>query len=126
MCYKVKTFQLSEYLYSLISSDHHNHNTRKLSFVETYYCRNDAFKYSFFPYTISERNKLDSELQNAKSHSIFRKSLLKFGRPSPNLLYKIYDHLGVKLVTRFRIGSSHLDKNRFNHSFENWIHPLCS
>ena len=68
-----------------------------------------VFKYLFFHYSISEK-KLDSELQNAKSYAIFRKSSLKFGRPSPNLQHKILDPLGVKLLTRLRLGLSHLDK----------------
>ena len=70
------------------------------TFVETYFCRTDAFKYSFFPYSISEWNILDPDLHNAKSYSTFRKLLLKSGRPSPNHIYKIHDPLGLKLLTR--------------------------
>ena len=50
MFYKIKKLQLPEYLYSLIPSNHHHNNTRNLDFLETDYCRNDAFKYLFFPY----------------------------------------------------------------------------
>ena len=65
-------------------------------------------------------------MQHAKSSPIFGKSLLKFGRPSPNLLYKIHDPSGVKFLTRLRLGLSHLSKHRLNHNFENWINSLCS
>ena len=85
MFYKIKTLQLPNYLYSMIPSHHHHYNTRNGDCVETNYCGTNAFKYSFFPDAISEWNKLDLELQNAKSYSLFRKSLPKFGRPSPYL-----------------------------------------
>ena len=64
--YKIKTFKIPEHLYYLIPNDHRTYNTRNLDFVETYFCRADAFKYSFFPYFISEWNKLDPDLHNAK------------------------------------------------------------
>ena len=69
---------------------------------------------------------LDPDLRNAKSYSTFRKSLLKSGRPSPNHIYKIHDPLGLKLLTRLRLGLSHLNEHRFNHNFDSCINPLCS
>ena len=97
MFYKIKTFKIPEYLYYLIPNDHRTYNTQNLDFVETYFCRTDAFKYSFFPYSISEWNKLDPDLCNAKSYSTFRKLLLKSGQASPNHIYKIHDPLGLTL-----------------------------
>ena len=111
MLYKIKTLKLPEYLYKLISNDHQKYNTQNLYSVETYFCRAVAFKYSFFLYSISEWNKLDPALRNAKSYSIFRKLLLKIGRPSPNHIYKIYDPLGLKLLTRLRLGLSYLNEH---------------
>ena len=49
MFYKIKTVKIPEYLYYLIPNDCWNYNTQNLGFVETYFCRTDAFKYSFFP-----------------------------------------------------------------------------
>ena len=34
--------------------------------------------------------------------------------------------MGLKLLTRLRLGLSHLDENRFNHNFQSCINPLCS
>ena len=65
-------------------------------------------------------------MQHAKSYPIFRKPILKFGRPSPTLLHKIHDPSGVKFLTRLRLGLNHLSKHRLNHNFENWINLLCS
>ena len=45
--------------------------------IETYYCRTDLFKYSFFPYVIVKWYKRDINLRNSKSFLIFRNSLLK-------------------------------------------------
>ena len=34
--------------------------------------------------------------------------------------------MGLKLLTRLRLGLSHLNEHRFNHSFQSCINPLCS
>ena len=126
MFYKIKTLKIPEYLYYLIPNDRWTYNTRNLNFVETLFCRTDAFKYLFFPYSVSEWNKLDPGLCNAKSYSTFRKLLLKSGRPSPNHIYKIHYPLGRKLLTRLRLGLNHLNEHRFDHNFDSCINPLCS
>ena len=113
-------------MYNLISNDHQTYKAQNLYSVETYFCRRDAFKYSFLPYSISEWNKLDPDLHNAKPYSTFRKKLLKIGRLNPNLIYKIHDPVGLRLLRRLRIGLSHLNEHRFNHNFDSCINPLCS
>ena len=102
------------------------YNTRNQDKIETYYCRTDLFKYSFFPYTIVEWNKLDITLRNAKSFQIFRNSLLKIGRPIQNSIFKIHDPLGIKLLTRLRLGLSHLNEHKFRHNFQDCLNPICS
>ena len=34
--------------------------------------------------------------------------------------------MGLKLLTRLRLGLSHLSDHRFNHNFENCLNPLCT
>ena len=34
--------------------------------------------------------------------------------------------MGLKLLTRLRLGFSHLNEHRFNHNFKSCINPLCS
>ena len=92
----------------------------KLTIAELIY-----YKYSFFPYTIVEWNKLDINLRNAKSFLIFRNSLLKIGRPMQNPIYDIHDPMGIKFLTRLRLGLSHL-KHKFRHNFRDCLNPLCS
>ena len=94
--------------------------------VGTYFCRTNAFKYSSFPYIIREWNKLHLQLHNEKSFKKFRNALLKLGRPIPDLIYGIHHLLGLKLLTRLRLGLSHLNEHSFKHNFKNCINPLCT
>ena len=50
--YKIKTNQIPKYFYELLPTESHTYNTRNIENFETYYCRTDLFKYSFFPYVI--------------------------------------------------------------------------
>ena len=85
-----------------------------------------SFKNSFLPYPIKEWNKLDPEIRNAGTYAYFRKMLLKFIRAIGNSTYKIYDSLGIKLLTRLQLGFSHLSEHKFRHNFADSINPLCS
>ena len=95
------------------------------------YCRTEYFANSFFPYTIKEWNNLSPEIRKSVSYEVFKNSLLKFIRPSPNSLFNVSDSLGIKLLTRLRLGLSHLREYKFNHNFQDTIAamfhlPLCS
>ena len=98
--------------------------TRNSDHIETYYCRTDIFKYSFFPYTIVEWNRLEHTLRNSISYNIFKNSLLEIGRPMPKPTFNILNTLRLKQLTRLRLGLSHLNQHRFNHNFEDCINPL--
>ena len=47
-------------------------------------------------------------------------------RPSPNLVNDIHNPLGVRSLTRLRLGLSNLNQHKFNHNFKNCINPLCT
>ena len=117
---------MPKYLYKLIPLKNNTYDTCSTHSVGTYFCRTNAFKYSFFPYTIWEWNKLDLQLCSKKSFEKFRNTLLKFGRPTPDLIYQINHPLGLKLFTRLRLGLSHLNEHRFKHNFKNCINLLCT
>ena len=51
--------------------------------------------------------------------------LLTFIRPTENSTYKICDPLGTKLLTRLKLGFSHLFKHKFRHIFADPLNPLC-
>ena len=44
----------------------------------------------------------------------------------PNSIYNIHISLGVKYLTRLRIGFSHLKEHKLKHNFHDSIDPMCS
>ena len=127
MLYKVKTSGLSLYLSKYIPKGNHSNNTRlNEGGLKIYHCRTGVFKYSFFPYAISERNKLDLQIRKANSLLSFKNVLLKLGWPFPKSCFNIHNPVGLKLLTRLRVGLSHLNGYKFKHNFPNCINPLCS
>ena len=123
--FKIKIHGKPKYLLNKIPSSQTHYNTRNTDQFETCYCRTDIFKNSFFLYTI-EWNKHHLDVLKSKSYVIFRNALLKLGRPHQNAIYSINNPVGLKLLTRLRLGCSRLNKHRFNHKFQNCINPLCS
>ena len=101
------------------------YNTRNTRYITAYSCRTDAFKGSFFPWTRNEWNKLNFNIRTS-SFNIFRANLIKIIRPIPNSVFGIFNPLGLKLITRLRLGLSHLNEHRFKHNFNDCINPLCT
>ena len=75
---------------------------------------------------MSERNSLDVNIRNSSSINVIKKELLKFIRPEPNSTYNINDSKGLTLLTRLRLGVSHLDDHKFRHNFQDCVSPVCS
>ena len=88
--------------------------------------RHTFLKNSFFPSTIIEWNKLDHNIRNSNSFNIFRKSILKFIRPSVNNLFNSHNPKGIKFITKLRLGLSHLRQHKFKHSFQDSINQFCN
>ena len=44
----------------------------------------------------------------------------------PNSIHNIHNPVGVKCLTRLRIGFSHLKEHKFKHNFQDSIDPMCS
>ena len=90
-----------------------------------------SFKHNFFkntclPSTVLEWNKLDPSLRNSPSYNVFKNSILKFIRPFPNKIFQCHNPKGIKLVTRLKLGLSHLREHKFKYSFQDTLNPLCS
>ena len=67
--YNIKNNGIPSYLAELIPSESHlynNRNTRNITFS----CRTDAFKYSFFQWTINEWNKLNFNIRTSRANLI--------------------------------------------------------
>ena len=94
--------------------------------VTTFYSEIDAFKYSIFPSTILECNKLDRKIRQSSILLTLRKSLLKIGRPAPKPVYTIRNPNGLKLLTRLGFGLSCVNEHKFSHNFKDCVNVLCS
>ena len=70
--------------------------------------KHNFFQNPFFPSVIIEWNNLDSNLRNSKSISVFKEKILNFIRPSQNSFFDILNPKEIKLITRVRLGLSHL------------------
>ena len=84
----------------------------------------NVFLNSYFPSAILESNKLDSNIRNSETLNIFKSKILKFIRPTANSIFGCHNPIGVKLLTRLRLGLSHLREHKFKHSFQDTLNPL--
>ena len=105
---------------------HSSHTSTNVHSIPIFNVKHSFFKNSFFPSTISEWNKLDPGIRNSESLTIFRKNILHFIRPTPNSICNCHNPKGVKLITRLRLGLSHLRERKFKHNFQDSINPLCN
>ena len=124
--YKIKKIGLPEYLFNMIPQSNHKYNTRSIEDIATIYCRTDVFKYSYFPNTILEWNKLYMQIRRSESFLFFKNSLLKIGQPTAKPTYNIHNPIGLKFLTRLRPGLGHLNEHKFKHNFQDCVNPLRS
>ena len=87
--------------------------------------RTERFKSTFFPSCSCNWNQLDPNIQNSSSIEVFKRALLSFIRPKPANVYRIHHPRGLKLLTRLRLGLSHLREHKFRHNFNDTIDPFC-
>ena len=121
--YKVVSTKLPAYIYIIPPV---RQSRRQPNTFNSTPCRTEYFKTSFFPCVIGEWNKLNPEIRRSGSQNIFRKSTLNFIRPSASKFYNINDAIGIKLITRLRLGFSHLREHKFKHNFRDTLNSLCS
>ena len=124
--YKFFNSEHPHYLFKLIPSRSSSYVTRNIHSIPFYKIRHTFLKNPFLPSTIIEWNKLDRNIRNSSSFNIFRKSILKFIRPSANSFFDCRNPKGIKFITRLRLGLSHLREHKFKHSFQDSLNPFCS
>ena len=118
--FKLVKEEAPNYLINLIPKCEAAIRTRNNSFL-TYNCRTDCFKYSFFPSTLKEWFRLDINIRNSESISLFKSRLLSFIRPNQSNIYNIFDPIGFKLLTCLRLGLSHLNEHKFRYIFQDCL-----
>ena len=52
--------------------------------------------------------------------------MLKFIRPEPNRISSTQNFEGLKVLTRMRLGLSHLADHKFRHNFQDCLILICS
>ena len=57
---------------------------------------------------------------------MFRNLSLKSVRSKQRLIFDLHSPIGLKHLTRLRLGLSHLREHKFKHNFQDSINPLCS
>ena len=77
---------------------------------------------SFFQ--VIEWNKLDSNIRNSESLALFKKHILPFVIPFANSIFQCHNPKGLKLITRLRIGLSHLRFHKFKHNFQDTLNSI--
>jgi hypothetical protein len=124
--YKIVNDLAPQYLKKFIPgviSNLHNVRRHRETWIRA---RTLKFRYSFFPHCINSWNHLSSFIKTSPSINIFKKRFMAFFGVIPNPVYGILNPLGLKYLTRLRVGLSHLRVHKFHHNFSDTIHPFCS
>ena len=100
--------------------------TRHKNSVPLFNVKHDYFKNSFFPSTVIEWNKLDSNIRNSESLALLKKHILAFIRPCANSTFQYHNLKGLKLIKKLQLGLSHLRFHEFKHSFQDALNPICN
>ena len=124
--YKIYKNQSALYLYNLIpGKTTGNYPLWNVKEIPTINVKHRFFENSSFLGTTTEWNDLDFSLHNASSINVFKQNTLKFIRIGPNKVFNIYNPHGLKLLTRLRLGLSHLRGHKFKHSFSDCLNEVC-
>ena len=123
--HKIYNLKSPKYLYNLIPSVNRFYDTRNNTNVPSFKCRAEYFKNSFFPNVITEWNKLDINIKSMTSCTAFKNALLSFIWPKHVDPVGIHTPIGLQLLTRLRLGFSHLNEHKFGHNFRDFLNPLC-
>ena len=123
--HKIYNLKSPKYLYNLIPSVNRFYDTRNNTNVSSFKCRTEYFKNSFFPNVITEWNKLDINIKSMTSYTAFKNALSSFIRPKHVDTFGIHNPIGLQLLTRLRLGFSHLNKHKFRDNFRDFLNPLC-
>ena len=121
--YKIISTKLPPYLRELIPPLQRSH--RYPGCFQTWRCKS-TFQNLFLLFTITERNKLYTDIKNTDSHEMFHKKLLTFIRPLENDTYGVYDPLGVRLLKRLRLDFSQLREHKLRYNFDDTLNLLRS
>ena len=128
LCYffKITKTQSPKYLFDKITTTRTAYRTRNnIDSFPRFNVKHTFYINSFFPSTVIEWNNLDKSIRSSESFALFKKSILQFIRPTPNRTFNCHNPIGIKLITRLRLGLSHLRDHKFKHNFLDCLNPIC-
>ena len=73
-----------------------------------------------------ELKKLDLNIRYSENGTSFKSKVLKFARLSENSIFLCNNSKGIQLLTRLRLGLSHLRDQKFKHNFQDFHNPICN
>ena len=116
------------HLFQLISENNTTYITRSVQKNEIpfFKTRINFFKNSFFLAVMMEWNKNDVNISNSTSYNVFKRVTVKFIRPEPNQVFNVENSEELKLLTRIRLGLSHLADHKCRHNFHDCVNPVFS
>ena len=126
MCFLQDINTSHKYLSDTIPSSTRRYSSRDANNISLVRVNNNYFMNTPFPSTITEWNKLDLSIRKSTSFNIFKSRLLRFVRPLENSVFTCHNPIGIKYLTRIRLGFSHLRYHKFKHGFLDATDPLCS
>ena len=124
--YKIKNNLLPGYLKNEIPEDiPHLHDTRhhRDCWITT---RTNKYKYSFFPHSVNAWSSLSNLVKSSPSVGIFKRRYMDFYQVTAKPTYGIHNPVGLRYLSRLRVGLSHLRKHKFNHHFDDTENPYCN
>ena len=83
------------------------------------------FENLFFASTVVEWNNVDKSIGSSESFTLFKKTILQFIQPSPHRTFNCHNPIGIKLITRLKLGLSHLQDHKFKITFLDCLNPAC-
>ena len=124
--FKIIKEKSPDYVLNIIPKNNSNHRTRNSYNIPQLNIKHNFFKNSIFPSVIAEWNKLDSDIRNLNSLSLFKSRILKFMQPNPNSIFNCHNPKTIKYLSRIMLGLSHLREHKFKHSFQDTLNPICA
>ena len=109
-----------EYLFKILPSLSKAYNTRTNNNIPNFSPKHNFFSNSFFLSTVIAWNNLDLKIKNSEAFSTFKKIILKFIRPSSNSIFNSHSPNRIKLITRLRVGLSHLREHKIRNDFSGY------
>ena len=123
--------QSPSYLYNIITTTNTHYTFRNSDKIPyRYYEKISTFDWlrgvQYWPYLYSVSN-ICTLLLNKKKETKNKTfdSCSKKIQPSSNSFFDCHNHIGIKYITRIRLGPNHLREHKFKHSFQDTVNRIC-